>query len=365
MTKSFLEHFERLEDPRVKGLVTYPLAEILLGALIGVLCGAEDWEDVVLICEQKLDFLKMFLPYDNGIASPDTFQRVFDLLDSKVFATCFAAWIGSILGPIKGVVAIDGKTIRGAKQNNGRALHVLSAYAHEAGLVIGQRCVDQKSNEITAIPDLLNDLAIKGAIVTIDAMGTQKDITAAIIRQKADYVLALKGNQSALHDDVRLFFADAETASALQPHRTLDAGHGRIDERICRATEDIAWLREQHPDWVNLRSIAAVTALRTNKKTGQTSRETRFYISSLPAAPQKLLAATRAHWSIENNLHWMLDVALREDACPTRKDHAALNLATIRKMVLALCRKNPEKIAIKRKIKKAALNNGFLANLLR
>jgi predicted transposase YbfD/YdcC len=178
-------------------------------------------------------------------------------------------------------VAIDGKTIRGAVQTGGRALHILSAYAHEAGLVLGQRVVDAKSNEITAIPDLLEGLALSGAIVTIDAMGTQKEIAAAIVAKEADYILALKGNQGSLHDDVRLFFADAELAATCASFETLDFGHGRIDERQCRVLSDIDWLKERHPDWSGLSSIAAVTTRRTDKKSGKTSTETRFFISCL------------------------------------------------------------------------------------
>jgi len=365
MTKSLLTHFETLEDPRIKGLVTYPLPELLLGGLVGVMCGAEDFEEIVLVCEEKIDFLRRFLPYENGIASEDTFQRVFDLLDAKVFSECFSSWIASLIGHVQGVVAIDGKTIRGAVQREGRALHILSAYAHEAGLVLAQRLVDAKSNEIAAIPDLLEGLALAGAIVTIDAMGTQKEIAAAILAKKADYILALKGNQGSLHDDVRLFFGDPELAASCASFETLDFGHGRIDERQCRVLSDIAWLKERHPDWVGLSSIAAVTTRRTDKKSGKTSTETRFFISSLPGDAETMLKATQAHWSIENNLHWTLDVILGEDACQTRKSHAACNLATIRKMVLSFCRREPSKISIKRKIKKAALNTAFLADLLR
>ena len=364
MTKSLLSHFEALEDPRIKGLVTYPLSELLLGALVGVICGAEDFEEIVLVCQEKIDFLRKFLTYTNGIASPDTFQRVFDLLDAKVFSGCFAAWIASLIGHVEGVVAIDGKTVRGAVQPEGRALHILSAYAHEAGLVLAQRVVDAKSNEITAIPDLLEGLALSGAIVTADAMGAQKEIAAAIVAKNAGYVLALKGNQGSLHEDVRLFFADPELAASCGSFERLDFGHGRIEERQCRVCSSVAWLKERHPDWPSLACIAAVTARRTDKKSGQTSTETRFYISSLPGDAETLLKATQAHWSIENNLHWMLDVTLGEDSCQTRKSHAACNLATIRKMVLGLCRKEPSKMSVKRKIKKAALNTDFLSQLL-
>ena len=365
MTKSLLTHFECLEDPRIKGLVTYPLPELLLGGLVGVMCGAEDFEEIVLVCEEKIDFLRRFLPYDNGIASEDTFQRVFDLLDAKVFSDCFSSWIATLIGHVQGVVAIDGKTIRGALQPAGRALHILSAYAHEAGLVLAQRLVDAKSNEITAIPDLLEGLALSGAIVTIDAMGTQKEIAAAILAKKADYILALKGNQGTLHGDVRLFFADPVLAASCTSFETLGFGHGRIDERQCRVLSDTGWLKERHPDWPGLSSIAAITTRRTDKKSGKTSTETRFFISSLPGDAETMLRATQSHWSIENNLHWTLDVILGEDACQTRKSHAACNLATIRKMVLSLCRREPSKIPIKRKIKKAALNSAFLAELLR
>jgi len=365
MTKSLLTHLKALEDPRVIGLVTYPLPELLLGALVGVMCGAGDFEEIVLVCEEKIDFLRKFLPYANGIASPDTFHRVFDLLDAKVFSECFSSWIASLIGHVEGVVAIDGKTIRGALQPEGRALHVLSAYAHEAGLVLAQRVVDAKSNEIAAIPDLLEGLALSGAIVTIDAMGAQKEIAAAIVAKKADYVLALKGNQGNLYADVRLFFADPELAASCTFFETLDFGHGRIDERQCRVLSDTGWLKKRHPDWPELACVAAVTTRRTDKKSGQTSTETRFFISSLPGDAETMLKATQAHWSIENNLHWTLDVILGEDACQTRKSHAACNLATIRKMALSLCRKESSKLPIKRKIKKAALNMDFLNTLLR
>ena len=367
MISSFLEHFSELEDPRYEGFVTYPLPEILLGALVGTICGGEDWEEIVLFCEEKLEVLVQFLPYENGIASAKTFWRIFELIDSQAFAACFAAWVDSLIGTVKGVVAIDGKTMRGARQGGGneKALHVLSAYAHEAGLVIGQRCVDGKSNEIKAIPQLLETLTIEGTIVTIDAMGTQKAVAQAILNRKADYLLALKGNQSTLHDDVRVFFADQKLAETCDLFMTTDDGHGRVEERTCRATEDIAWLKERHPDWKGLRSIAAITSTRTDKKTGKTTTETRFYISSLPAEANQILVATRAHWSIENNLHWMLDVIFREDLCQTRKIHAALNLGTVRKMALGLLKRQSTRLPIKRKIKKASCNNGFLLSVLR
>jgi predicted transposase YbfD/YdcC len=361
----FLEHFEDFEDPRYEGFVTYPLPEIFLAALVGIVCGAEDWGEIVLICEEKLKVLRRFLPYENGIASAKTLWRVFEVVNHEAFGACFAAWSASLAGKIEGVVAIDGKSLRGTgRAGSERALHVLSAYAHASGLVIGQACVDAKSNEITAIPELLDSLSIEGTTVTIDAMGTQTDIARAIINKGADYVLALKGNQGMLHQDARLFFADEELARTCASHTTAGTGHGRIEERTCRATGDIAWLAERHPDWAGLTSIAEVTATRTDKKSGKTSTERRLYISSLPPAPETLLATTRAHWSIENELHWNLDVNFHEDACQTAMKNAALNLSIVRKLALALLKRHTDKLPIKRKIKKAACNDAFLTETL-
>jgi predicted transposase YbfD/YdcC len=243
------------------------------------------------------------------------------------------------------------------------ALHLVSAYAHEAGLVLAARAVEAKGNEITAIPELLDLLAIEGAIVTIDAIGTQKAIAKKIIDKGADYLLALKENQGSLHADVADFFADRALASACCECRLTDAGHGRIEQRNARAA-DAAWLAERHPQWAGLRSIAAIVATRTDKRTGETSTETRLYISSLPPDPALILRACRSHWSIENNLHWQLDVTFREDQCRTRKDHAATNLAMMRHATLNLLKREPSKIPIKRKRLKAAINPQFRTALL-
>jgi len=363
---SFLSHTKTVEDWRTPGLVTYPLAEILLTTVAGVLCGAEDWEEIVLFGQTHLEWFRGFLPFADGIASSRTLRLVFSRLDSRIFAECFASWAAGLAGKVSGVVAIDGKTSRGSKQDaSGKgALHLLSAYAHEAGLVIGQQQVDSKSNEITAIPELLDMLALEGAIVTIDAMGTQKDIAAKIIGKEADYVLALKGNQSVLHDDVRLFFKERSRDVAWNVCETVDGDHGRIDTRRCTVTEDIDWLRKQHPDWQKLRSIVQVESTRFDKKYKTESRETRCYISSLAANAESLLAATRAHWSIENRLHWQLDVTFNEDANRTRKDHASLNLAIIRHAVLNTLKRDPTKLSIKKKQLKAAWDNDYRTTLI-
>jgi len=355
-----------LEDYRIAGMVTYPLDELLLATLVGVLCGAEDWEEIVCFAQDQVLWLRQFLPYKNGIAAERTFSRVFSLLDSKAFERCFASWVASLLGHVEGVVAIDGKTLRGSKQDaSGKgALHIVSAYAHEAGLVMGQQCVEGKSNEITAIPPLLDRLALHGAIVTIDAMGTQTAIAQKIIDKGADYVLALKGNQGNLHKDVQLFFKENSTEAQWHTHETLDAGHGRIETRKCTVTEDIGWLRNLHPDWAGLHTIVTVESTRTDKKYNTTSTETRHYISSLPPDAERILAAIRAHWGIENTLHWTLDVTFAEDANRTRKDHAAFNLATIRKAALTLLRQNNTNASLKKKRFKAALNTSFRQSLL-
>ncbi|MGH6796422.1 MAG: ISAs1 family transposase [Methylocella sp.] len=232
MTIALLEHIKVVPEHRVPGMVTYPLDEILLSTVVGVLCGGDDWETIELLSHEYLAWLKQFLPYQHGIPKAQTFRKVFRLLEPDSLEKCFAAWLASLQDRVRGVIAIDGKTLRGSKKsaNGDGALHLLSAYACEAGLVIGQRAVAGKSNEITAIPDLLDMLAIKGAIVSIDAMGTQKAIAAKIAAQEADYVLALKGNQTTLHDDVKLFFDDVELAADCAIHKTTGIGHGRIEE---------------------------------------------------------------------------------------------------------------------------------------
>jgi predicted transposase YbfD/YdcC len=230
-------------------------------------------------------------------------------------------------------------------------------------LVIGQKAVDGKSNEITAIPGLLEQLALEGAIVTLDAMGAQRTITEAILAKGADYIVALKGNQGTLHDDVTIFFKEKSVAVAWHVHADTDAGHGRIEERSCLATGDVGWLQERHT-WPGLRSIIRVEAKRTDKRTGKTTAESRFYLSSLPPDPSQLLAGIRAHWSIENTLHWSMDVTFKDDLCRSRKDHAALNFAIIKHAAFNLLKQSKEAISLKNKRKKAGWDNNSLRKCL-
>jgi predicted transposase YbfD/YdcC len=363
---SFFEYIKDIPDHRVPGMVIYPLSEVLLVTLVGVLCGADDWDIIEMLGREYLSWFRQFLPFNHGIPQAQTLRKIFAVLPPKMLEERFAAWVKGLQGAVRGVVAIDGKTLRGSKKEpDGKgALHLLSAYACDAGLVIGQRAVDGKSNEITAIPELLDALAVKGAIVSIDAMGTQKAIAAKIVAKDADYVLALKGNHSSLHDDVKRFFDEPALAETCATHSTTNSGHGRIEERTIRATEAIDWLIERHPDWQNLRSIAAVTSRSIHKKTGKISTETRFYISSLPADPAVLLASIRAHWAIENNLHWQLDLTFREDEGRTRKDFAPLNLAIIRRVAFNLLKQDPSALSMRRKRIKASVNPAFRELLL-
>lgn len=365
MGVSFLDHLQAVEDHRVPGMTVYPLDEVLLTVLVGLLCRMEDFDEIAMFGEEQLDWLRRFLPFRHGIAPAQTLRRVLRALDPKALERAFSSWVASLQARVSGVVAIDGKRLRGTKADKSGtgALHVVSAYAHEAGLVLAARAVAAKGNEITAIPELLDLLAIEGAIVTIDAIGTQTAIAAKIVQKEADYVLALKENQDALYADVADFFADPVLAAACPEHRQSDVGHGRIEERSARVA-DATWLVERHPHWPGLRSIAAITAQRIDKKSGETSTETRLYIASLPADPARLLAACRSHWSIENNLHWQLDVTFREDHCRVRKDHAAINLAMMRHAALNLLKREPTSIPIKRKRLKAAINPDFRTALL-
>ncbi|MGB6175808.1 MAG: ISAs1 family transposase [Methylocella sp.] len=245
-----------------------PWDEILLATLVGVLCGADDFAAIELLSREYLAWLKQFLPYKAGIPRAQTFRKVFRLLKPEVLERCLGAWVASLQDIVRGVVAVDGKTPRGSKKaaDGSGALHLLSAYACEAGLVIGQRAVNGKSNEIKAIPEHLEMLALNGAIASIDAMGTQKAIAGKIVEQKADYVLALKGNQSSLHEDVKLFFEDAELANTCAVHKTASAGQDRIEERECRVADAASWLQERHKGWQKLSSVAAIASTRIAKK---------------------------------------------------------------------------------------------------
>lgn len=366
MSVNFLNHIDEIIDPRIPGMTTYPLQEVLLVVLVGLLCRVEDLEEMELLCQEQIEWFRRILPFKHGPAPAQTLRRVLRMLDPLALERAFSSWVKSLQVKLTGVVSIDGKTLRGSKQDqNGQgALHLVSAYAHASGMMLAQRAVDEKSNEITAIPELLKMLEIEGTVVTIDAMGTQKDIAARIIARKADYLLSLKGNQGTLHRDVTEFFADPALLEMCQCYTDTSSGHGRIEERTCHVMDVSSWLCARHPGWKHLRSIVQVNVTRTIKKSGKTSCEKRFYITSLLADPVHILNVCRSHWGIENNLHWQLDVTFREDECRVRKDHSARNLATMRRAALNLLKQDHTKIPIKTKRLMAMINPEFRISLL-
>jgi predicted transposase YbfD/YdcC len=360
--------FEDMDDPRVVGRSTYPLVEVVLIGICAVLCGAETWTEVEEFGESKQGWLATFLKLEQGILSHDTFRQVCSLLPAEVFETRFRAWVEATFRVEVGqVIAIDGKTVREAGL---RALHLVSAWAHRSGMVLGQRKVDAKSNEIMAIPQLLDDLYVAGSSITLDAMGTQTAIAQKILDKKADYVLALKGNQGQLHTDVQEWFAWAsERRFQDMPHtyaQTVNKNHGRIDLRQCWALSDLRAFEvlRHHDGWAGLQSIVMVKRERRSLDNQPVTPETVYFISSLPPDAELLLAAIGAHWSIENNFHWTLDVVFREDDARLSVLNGAENFAILRRSALNLLKRHPAKLSLKRKRFKAALDDSFLAQLL-
>jgi predicted transposase YbfD/YdcC len=336
-----------------------------------VLCGAEGWEDIEEFGQNKAVWLRQFLELKHGIPSHDTFRRVFSLLDAEAFQARFLRWVEGVFTIQRGqVIALDGKTVRGSAEpgKGKKALHLVSAWASANGVLLGQRKVDEKSNEITAIPALLEALYVAGCIVTIDAMGCQKAIAQTIRDRQADYVLALKGNQGHLYEDVREWFHWAQARAfkdmTYDFWQTPNKGHGRLEIRRCWALSDpqaFETLRH-HEGWAGLQSLVMVQ--RERRINGQTQTETAYFISSLPADARLLLHATRAHWSVENTFHWTLDVTFREDAARLRSGDSAENFAVLRHVAFNLLKRHPAKLSLKRKRFRAALDDRFLLELV-
>ena len=370
-------HFSLLQDPRVDRTKQHLLLDIVVIAFCAVLCGAEGWEDMEEFGRAKHAWLKerLELPLPNGIPTDDTFRRLFARLDPEQFGRCFLNFAHSLHTYTKGeVIALDGKAVRHSfdAATGQTALHLVSAWATESGLALGHVKVDRKSNEITAIPALLKLLDITGCVITIDAMGCQRAIAKQIVDKKADYVLALKGNQSTLHEDVKSFFEDAR-AHEFSPrneerriehgyYETVEKDHGRIETRRCWMVTGLDWL-EQKDEWAGLASIGAVES---ERRIGEkVTRETRYFVSSLQGSARKFARAVRAHWGIENRLHWALDVALGEDDCGIWQDHAPENLASLRKIALNLLRQDKKnKRGLRARSKKASWDNDYLLRLL-
>jgi predicted transposase YbfD/YdcC len=367
-TVVFLGHFKDLEDPRQQGKVDYPLEEILILCLLAVLAGADTVTDIALFGRKKLDLLRRFRPFAKGTPAHDHLGDILAVLDPEQFQRCFVAWVAALTGTPEGVISVDGKTVRrsGQKKKGGKApIHMVSAFAARQRLVLGQMKVAEKSNEIVAIPKLLEMLAIEGAIVTIDAMGCQREIAQKVVEKKADYVLALKGNQGSLREDVELFVAEQKAAgfkhTRISTDQTVDGDHGRIETRTTTVIHDVTWLRERH-DWPGLRSVVVVESER--EIGDKVERETRFYITSLVLLATMLAPIIRSHWAIENSLHWVMDMVFRDDECRLRTDHAPANFCTIKHMAHNLVRLAPGKASLRLKRKTAGWDDDFLASLV-
>ena len=367
-TVVFLGHFKDLEDPRQQGKVDYPLEEILILCLLAVLAGADTVTDIALFGRKKLDLLRRFRPFAKGTPAHDHLGDILAVLDPEQFQRCFVAWVAALTGTPEGVISVDGKTVRrsGQKKKGGKApIHMVSAFAARQRLVLGQMKVAEKSNEIVAIPKLLEMLAIEGAIVTIDAMGCQREIAQKVVEKKADYVLALKGNQGSLREDVELFVAEQKAAgfkhTRISTDQTVDGDHCRIETRTTTVIHDVTWLRERH-DWPGLRSVVVVESER--EIGDKVERETRFYITSLVLLATMLAPIIRSHWAIENSLHGVMDMVFRDDECRLRTDHAPANFCTIKHMAHNLVRLAPGKASLRLKRKTAGWDDDFLASLI-
>lgn len=372
--RPIVECFEGLPDPRMDRTRRHKLVDILVMGLCSQLTGGESFTDMEDFARVRVDWFKTFLELPSGVPSHDTFNRVFCAIDPHAFLECFCRWVEGICPNLsEEVVAIDGKALRRALNEGESIPYIVSAWASQSGLVLGQVKVDEKSNEITAVPELLRVLKLKGAIVTLDAMGCQKEIAAGIIDRQADYVLALKGNHANVHEEVKNFFDDAVPPCATECaqtadmdrmdfHQTLEKGHGRIETRRYWQSTDIGWFEDKGL-WKGIKSFGMVESIRRLK--GKSTLERRYYLSSLPLDAKRFGEAVRGHWGVENSLHWSLDVTFREDDSRARTRNAAQNLATLRRITLNLIKKDFSRSAsVRSKRYIAAIDLPFLVHLL-
>lgn len=361
-----LGYLSIIKDPRLERKKLHHLTDVLFIGVSATLCGCDTWEDIHLFAQEREDWLKHYIDLRNGIPSADTIARVFSLIDPDQFEIAFRNWVGSLYCVEDGkVIAIDGKRLRGSYGNGKSAIHMVGAFAAESGLALAQVKTEDKSNEITAIPELLDGLYLKGCIVTLDAMGCQKAIVEKIIEKEGDYVISLKGNQGTLHDDVRLFL-ETEQKNDFKKithsyFETIEKGHGRVETRRYWITGEILWLAGKD-DWKKLTSIGLVES--TRYINGETSVETRCFIASINADAAKFAQAVRQHWSIENNLHWQLDVTFDEDKLRMRIKNAAQNLSIMRRMILNVLKLDGIKGSLKGKRKKAGWSKSYFDALL-
>jgi predicted transposase YbfD/YdcC len=359
--EEFIACFSDVTDPR-KDNTRHDLFEVLVIALCTMLCGGEDCSDMEAFGRAKEPYLRQFLRMKHGAPSHDTFSRVFRLLDPEPFQACFTRFMQRFAEGLQGVIAVDGKTMRGSldRAAGKSALHMVHAWAVDQRLLLGQIATDEKSNEITAVPKLLAMLSLKGCIVTADAMSCQRAICAQIVEQGGDYVIALKGNQATLHDDVALFLEDPDRP--VEPgHTTVDNDHGRLETRTGEVCTTMDWLQDRHA-WPGLGAIGKMVRRRETRS--KTTTETTYYLLSTALSAARFTEVARAHWGVENGLHWVLDVTMNEDKARHRKDNGPENIALLRRLALNLAKLEGSKGSMKGKFKRAGWSDAFLTSLL-